>query len=368
MLMTVIVPINITPTAPARQRKRRLRCSLIGLMLLTWSPRIISDVTPDGLSNTQVTVGAGNVPVVDIAAPGATGVSHNSFATFNVETQGVVINNSLLDGASALAGAISGNANFTSLSAGIILNEVSSTSRSTLLGTTEIFGDNASYILANPNGITCSGCGFIRTPTAVGDMGGLREVLLTTTNSIGYTAGTGDLKDLTIGTANIADILIGPGGLDVSEVDITTLFTRRLIVNGLINAGSNRLQVLAGTGVLNLDAALASNRTYVATQPGDNAISVAIDASVAGAMYAGQIYIMATEAGVGVTLDNDLISNAGDIELTAEGDIIYRNANASGTLNVTANAAPPGAAPVLTVIGNTTAGSDINWNLSGDAM
>ncbi|MDA6076030.1 filamentous hemagglutinin N-terminal domain-containing protein [Edwardsiella anguillarum] len=45
----------------------------------------------------------------------------------------------------------------------MILNEVISRNPSLLLGQQEVFGMAADYVLANPNGITCDGCGFINT-------------------------------------------------------------------------------------------------------------------------------------------------------------------------------------------------------------
>ncbi|WP_033963403.1 filamentous hemagglutinin N-terminal domain-containing protein, partial [Pseudomonas aeruginosa] len=38
--------------------------------------------------------------------------------------------------------------------------------RSTLAGYTEVAGQSARVIVANPHGITCQGCGFINTPRA----------------------------------------------------------------------------------------------------------------------------------------------------------------------------------------------------------
>ena len=52
-----------------------------------------------------------------------------------------------------LGGKIFGNKNLTT-NAKVILNEVSSTNRSSLAGWTEIAGQKADLIIANPNGIT----------------------------------------------------------------------------------------------------------------------------------------------------------------------------------------------------------------------
>ncbi|VAW81121.1 hypothetical protein MNBD_GAMMA15-1374, partial [hydrothermal vent metagenome] len=340
--------------------------------VLLYSPCVLPDVVATPGSATVINGQAAGTPIVNIVAPTAAGVSHNTFDVFNVHGPGnahgagVVINNSRFDGISALPGVgnVSANANFGSgPPARIILNEVTSTQRSSLLGTSEIFGDNASYILANPNGITCDGCGFIRTPTAVGDSGNLREVILSTSDALTLFGPNANLNNLSIAVNSPADIIIGPGGLNVSNVDVTTLFTRTLNIDGLISAANNRLQMLLGTGTLAFDAAQPEDRTFNATQSNDNAVTVAIDASIAGAMNAGQIYILATEDGVGVTLANDLIANAGDIELSANGDISYRNVNASNDFNVTT----AGTDSTLNVTGTTVASNDVNWNLSGDA-
>ena len=45
-----------------------------------------------------------------------------------------------------------------------ILNEVTAANPSRLLGMTEVAGNRANVILANPAGITCNGCGFINAP------------------------------------------------------------------------------------------------------------------------------------------------------------------------------------------------------------
>ena len=331
---------------------RRVRCAL-ALWLVMNASAVFADVVPEA-GSASVTI-SNTVPVVEIVAPTPGGVSHNSFQTFDVDAAGVVINNSLQGGTSAAtaAGAIPANSNFSGASASIILNEVTSTARSNLLGVTEILGDDASYILANPNGITCDGCGFIRTPTTAGDAGNLSEVILSTADTLSV---GNALDSLTISINSVADIVIGPGGLDAETVDIVTLFTRRLTVDGPLNAGTGQLQALLGTGALNFDAAQPQKRTLNATQSNDNAVSVAIDASLAGAMNAGQIYIMATENGVGVSVDSSLAASAGDVMLTADGDIVYRNIDADGSIDVSS------ANGNITVQGNTSAAVDIDIN------
>jgi filamentous hemagglutinin len=92
------------------------------------------------------------------------GLSHNKYNAFNVDKQGAILNNfkGEAGGPSILGGILPGNPNLRSSSpASVILNEVTSGSRSAFNGHVEIFGAKADLIIANPNGITCDGCGFL---------------------------------------------------------------------------------------------------------------------------------------------------------------------------------------------------------------
>ncbi|MBW1615580.1 MAG: filamentous hemagglutinin N-terminal domain-containing protein, partial [Deltaproteobacteria bacterium] len=107
-----------------------------------------------------------NVPLVNIVAPSAKGVSHNKFDKFGVKKEGVILNNSLGVGKSKLGGIVYGNPNLqpNRRAADIVLNEVTGVTESKLIGVTEMFGKPAEYVLANPNGIIVSGAGFINIP------------------------------------------------------------------------------------------------------------------------------------------------------------------------------------------------------------
>ncbi|MDH2997131.1 hypothetical protein A1D22_05495 [Pasteurellaceae bacterium LFhippo2] len=112
-------------------------------------------------TNTQVFKKSG-IEIINIAKPSDSGLSHNQYNKFNVDKSGAVLNNALQNTQSQLAGELAKNPNLNK-SANIILNEVVSRSPSTLAGKQEIVGQKADYVLANPNGISCDGCGFINT-------------------------------------------------------------------------------------------------------------------------------------------------------------------------------------------------------------
>ncbi|AMP02109.1 hemagglutination activity domain protein [Collimonas arenae] len=71
-----------------------------------------------------VTQTASGIPLVQIASPNSTGLSHNQFNSFSVGSQGAVLNNSRVVVGTQLAGQIQGNPNLSGGSANIILNEV----------------------------------------------------------------------------------------------------------------------------------------------------------------------------------------------------------------------------------------------------
>ncbi|MCA6222171.1 two-partner secretion domain-containing protein, partial [Photorhabdus antumapuensis] len=101
-----------------------------------------------------------NRPIIHIAAPNSRGVSHNRYREFNVGALGVVLNNAPAATQSVLAGQIGANPNFHGQSAELIINEVVGSVASTLQGLLEVAGQKAAVFIANPNGITCHGCGF----------------------------------------------------------------------------------------------------------------------------------------------------------------------------------------------------------------
>lgn len=116
-------------------------------------------------AHTQVSHNQG-VEIVNIATPSQAGLSHNRYDKFNVDHAGAVLNNARHQGQSQLAGTLEANPNLHTQSAKVILNEVVSRNASHLAGQQEIFGERADYVLANPNGISVQGGGFINTPRA----------------------------------------------------------------------------------------------------------------------------------------------------------------------------------------------------------
>ncbi|EWM52129.1 hemagglutination activity domain protein [Bordetella holmesii 70147] len=68
-----------------------------------------AQVTPAAGAATTTHTSANGVPVINIAAPDAHGLSHNKFQQFNIVAPGAVFNNSKQNGRSQIAGQISRN-------------------------------------------------------------------------------------------------------------------------------------------------------------------------------------------------------------------------------------------------------------------
>ncbi|ACT11127.1 MULTISPECIES: DUF637 domain-containing protein [Pectobacterium] len=268
-------------------------------------------LTPDG-PRTQVN-NAGAVPVINIATPNAAGVSHNTYKDFSVGTPGAVLNNSIAAGQSQLAGQLNANANLNGKAAELIINEVTGSTRSDLQGKIEVFGHKANVLIANPNGITCDGCGFINTPSAT----------LTTGKPVLDQQGALEALEVKKGS-----ITIGGKGLDGSATDYVDILSRATELNGKINAknltltqGSNRVDVKTGT---------------VAPIAGEGAKPLlAVDTKALGGMYAERIRLVATEDGVGANVAN-LTSSQQGITLDSKGKIQLGNVHAKTDLNLTA--------------------------------
>ncbi|MGA4015523.1 filamentous hemagglutinin N-terminal domain-containing protein, partial [Ralstonia nicotianae] len=104
---------------------------------------------------------------VNIARPNGSGVSLNTYTQFNVPGQGTLLNNAPGITQTQQAGYVNGNPNLLpGGSARIIVNQVTSTSPSTLQGYLEVAGPRAEVVIANPNGILVNGGGFINTSRA----------------------------------------------------------------------------------------------------------------------------------------------------------------------------------------------------------
>ncbi|WP_075686680.1 two-partner secretion domain-containing protein, partial [Serratia marcescens] len=266
--------------------------------------------------NTQVVIKPGDVPVVNIATPNGAGISHNTYKDFNVGPQGAVLNNATHGGKTQLGVEIysaQGNTYLKGKPAELIINEVIGGSRSELQGKLEVFGNKANVMIANPNGITCDGCGFINAP----------GVTLTTGKPQFDKQGALEALEVKKG-----GVTIGGKGLDGSGADYVDIISRATELNGKINA--QNLSLTQGANRISFKDGSIKPIAGEGAKP-----QLAVDTKALGGMYANKIRLVANEDGVGVNL-KDLTSKQRDITLSVNGMIELGNTHAATDLNASA--------------------------------
>lgn len=300
-----------------------------------YAQAVVADPSAPAANLPQVTTAGNGVPLVNIAAPNGSGLSHNKFSDFNVGTQGLILNNARTIGQSQLGGMVVANPNLAaSPEARLILNEVTSTNPSLLQGATEVHGARADYILANPNGITCNGCGFIGTPRAT-----------LTTGAPVLDPATGALTGLSVDRGMVT---IGAMGLDARQTDYFDIISRGLAINGVLHGQD----VSVITGRNDVDYATRAVKA-VKADDGSEKPEFSIDSSALGGMYAGRIALEGTEAGVGVRTPQNMSAGGGGMVLTADGKLVLQKTVSQGAIKARSRSAD------VTVKGNLHAGTSL---------
>ena len=214
---------------------RLFRVTLSGVIAFAPMVPVHADliVDPTASQEFRPSIGASStaVPVINIVPPTAGGVSHNKFTDYDIGSTGLIHNNSLTSGTAKLGGTVGANPNFSGTAATTIVNEVTSSNSSLLAGRAEVFGNKAGLIIANPNGITCNGCGALNAS---------RFTL--TTGVPSYDTGNGNSLyfDVTGGLISIDGN--GLEGLDVPEASV---IARQIVLSGYIS-DAFRLDLVSG--------------------------------------------------------------------------------------------------------------------------
>lgn len=293
---------------------QRALSALLSVLLATQPllPAVAASITPSG--NTQMDKAANGVPVVNIATPNQSGISHNKYNDYNVGKEGLILNNATGQlNQTQLGGLIQNNPNLKAgQEAKGIINEVTGANRSNLQGYTEVAGKAANVIVANPYGITCNGCGFINTP----------NVTLTTGKPVLDASGKLQSLEVTQGAVTIEG-----AGLNGSQSDAVSIISRATEINAQLHAKD--LRVVAGANRVAADGSVS------ALKGEGTAPKVAVDTGALGGMYANRIRLVSSETGVGVNLGN-LNARQGDIALSSAGKVVLKDTLASGSTTVSA--------------------------------
>jgi len=302
----------------------RLLCKSITFCLVPAVAKAQITADSSALANQRATVlqTANAIPQVNIQTPSSAGVSRNSFSQFDVQRNGAILNNARTATQTQMAGWVQGNPWLGTGSAKVILNEVNSSNPSQFNGYIEVAGPRAEVVIANPAGISINGGGFINASKAT-----------LTTGTINVNQG--QIDNYRVQGGNIA---INGSGLDLRTTDYAAILARAVQVNAGIWA--NDLKVITGSNAI--DAASLSANTTTSAAPivgGTTAPAMALDVAQLGGMYAGKIFLLGTETGLGVRSAGVIGSSDGNLVLQNNGPLTNSGTiQAKGDLQITTQA------------------------------
>jgi len=277
---------------------------------------IIIDVNAPKNNQANIEKARNNVPIVNIVKPNDKGLSHNKFSNYNVNKEGLILNNSNKKQVNTqLAGYIYGNKNLiNSNPAKIILNEVTSKNKTYLKGFTEIAGTKANVVVANPNGIYLNGAGFINTYKAT------------------ITTGKPNIVN-----GNLSNYIVKKGEINILEKGLNTVNVNKAellanVVNVNAKIYANDLDIVTGKNNISLNGDVKS----LENETENNKVNFSLDSSALGGIYVNKINLIATSKGVGVNLPIEL--NVKDnLSLNADGKIVLDKVVSQKDVNVKSN-------------------------------
>ncbi|MDE1483440.1 hemagglutinin repeat-containing protein [Xenorhabdus bovienii] len=303
----------------------------LGLVSTSVHAGIVADNNASNPQQPSVISSANGVPQVNIQTPNSDGVSRNQYSQFDVDKRGAILNNSGVNTETKLGGLVTANPWLAQGEAKVILNEVNSRDPSQLNGFIEVAGKRADVIIANPAGITCSGCGFInasQTTLAAG------QAILE----------NGRLKGFEV---NKGIISVNDKGMNDAQSDYTRLIARAVNINAKLHAKD----LTVTTGRNRVDA--QGNVVKIYARDNAKKHEFGLDVAAIGGMYANKIKLVGTEQGVGVRNAGQLGAQAGNLTLSSEGELTNSGIITASTDVTIQNQGN------LTHQGDITAGQDI---------
>lgn len=275
-------------------------------------------IVPDGATATSTSLDPSGSTRIQ-PAPAVAGVSHNTFARFDVDRAGAAFQNQ-------------------DVGARTIVAEVRSSSPSTLEGPLSVDGPRANLVLANPNGLVVNGGSFVNFGSVALVAG---SVALETRMSGGGPQVS--VSATTSGSGAGSSISIGPDGLAADLIRLE-LLARQIKVDGpLANAYTSP------TALVRLVAGDASVRFDTAASPTDNLTPWAyysagktpgqgfvIDLGAQARLSSGRIELLVTDAGAGVRNAGLIQASAGDLVIDSSGAIEQRGGHleAAGDIRI----------------------------------
>ncbi|KVQ47179.1 filamentous hemagglutinin [Burkholderia territorii] len=314
-------------------------------------------------SVTQTSTG---VPAINIPGANANGISVGQYQSFDIDSRGLVLNNSTVAGTPLLGGTLGANPNLNGRPATTIINQVTSNSIATLNGPLEVFGSPAAVIVAAPGGIAVNGMALTNVPgltLTTGTPQFLTGVGGTSTDFAHAGAVAYDVRSGNISINGPAGVN-GPGAGIEGTVGNIDLIGQSVTLAAPLRA-DQRVNVVTGNQLVTPTASDPAGTTYgTAANGATNTASaigkaIAIDANQYGSVTSGTVYIVSTAAGMGVNTQGPLSATAGNVVVNANGDVSVGQTFANQNVNLTS-------AGNTTIGGTGLANQNYTVNANGD--
>lgn len=274
-------------------------CFLLPCLVPSQASSREASVLADGQTATVVNTLDNGSTVVDIAPASSAGISHNSYEYFNVPSSGVGLNN-------------------TFVLANTIINEVTSANPSLIEGPLQVLGPRADVVLANPYGITVNGGSFINTGRLA--LAGARLLNHAETPSL-----------IHLQTSAGGYVHVGSEGLSGDIIELELLAQTIRVdgdMNGLQAQGDIRLMAGDMTAVIDTEATDYS-RSWLSegiVEENSNPALWAVDIGSGATLNGFDVYIIVTDIGAGVRIDQSTIQ-AGEVSIETQGDVLLSGAS-----------------------------------------
>ncbi|MGN0935652.1 two-partner secretion domain-containing protein [Acinetobacter amyesii] len=286
--------------------------SLLGAVVYTVplnsiaNTQIIADKSAPSSQQATILNSSNGLTQVNIQTPSAGGVSRNTYTQFDVGQEGAILNNSRNNVQTQLGGWVQGNPWLGKGEAKVILNEVNSSNPSQLKGYLEVAGKSAQVVIANPSGLVCDGCGVINA------------------DRFSLAAGQAVVNQGYLESFRVRDgqVTIEGKGLNGSLTPYTDIYARALNVNAGLYA--NELTTVLGQNDIDVKDQTAPKVNAINGQSSAQTAKpdFALDVAQLGGMYAGKIFLVGTEHGLGVRNAGSINASENQLTLNANGDLV----------------------------------------------
>ncbi|HDR8991152.1 TPA: filamentous hemagglutinin N-terminal domain-containing protein [Burkholderia vietnamiensis] len=290
----------------------------------------------------SVTQTSAGVPAINIPAANANGISVGQYQSFDIDSRGLVLNNSTIAGTPLLGGTLGANPNLNGRPATTIINQVTSSNIATLNGPLEVFGAPAAVIVSAPGGVSVNGMALTNVPGLTLTTGvpqfltgvGGSATDFAHAGAVGYDVRSGNIS--INGPAGVN----GPGAGIEGTVGNIDLIGQSVTLAAPLRA-DQRVNVVTGNQLVTPTASDSSGATYGTAANGvvNTAAAIgkgiAVDASQYGSVTSGTVYIVSTAAGMGVNTQGPMSATAGNVVVNANGDISVGKTFANQNVNLT---------------------------------